>query len=410
MRKLTAYLLWLYVFTVSWDTVELPFFGSLSRAVGLVVVGVAILTTVLRGRFRKPDAVLGFAVAFGVFSMLSLLWTISYQETVTRTFTYAQLVASAWLIRESVRTTEQVEPLMTAYCYGSFVPLISLAQNFAAGVQIGGASRFSANDLNPNQFGIQLMIGLPMAWHFITHRRGLARAVAIIYFAVTPLGLLLTATRGGFVAGIVAAAVVPLTLPRQSLRMYILSGVLLIVAVISITLLVPRANLERILTISNELTTGGRLSGRTDIWKAGLQVYPEHPFLGVGAGGYGVAVEPHIHFGRAVVSHNTVIGLLIEEGIVGLSMFAAALGACAWTIFRLPPPYRAVWSVLMLTWLVGAMDGNFEHVKITWVLFGLVSAQSGLTAVLMESLGTRQRNAITPVISKFPHPAHLSRT
>jgi hypothetical protein len=81
MRNLTRYLLWAYVFTVPWDNLALPLVGTLSRAFGLVVVGAAVLTIAAEGRVRKPDAVLGFAIAFSVWSALSLFWTLSYENT-----------------------------------------------------------------------------------------------------------------------------------------------------------------------------------------------------------------------------------------------------------------------------------------------------------------------------------------
>ena len=68
----------------------------------------------MEGRFRKPDAVLGFAIAFSVWGALSLLWTISYANTVRLATTYAQLVASVWVIREFVRTREEMQPLLVA--------------------------------------------------------------------------------------------------------------------------------------------------------------------------------------------------------------------------------------------------------------------------------------------------------
>jgi O-antigen ligase len=120
------------------------------------------------------------------------------------------------------------------------------------------------------------------------------------------------------------------------------------------------------------------MSGRAELWNAGLQAFPQRPLLGAGAGAYGAAVDPYFSNGGRLGSHNLAIGLLVEEGIIGLALFAALLGACAWTVFRSPPPYRALFGVLILTFLVAGMSNNPENLKFTWVLFGLISAQSGL--------------------------------
>ena len=84
--------------------------------------------------------------------------------------------------------------------------------------------------------------------------------------------------------------------------------------------------------------------------------------------------------------HNMALSLLVEQGFVGLTLFAALLGACAWTIFRSPPPHRALWGVLILTWLVSGMTVDPSTWKISWVFFGLVSAQGGLRRTVSEVL------------------------
>jgi O-antigen ligase len=391
MRKLTRYLLWAFVFTVPWDTVQLPLVGSVSRAFGLAVVGAAVLTTAIEGRFRKPDAVLGFAITFIVWVALSLLWTSSYENTVVLVTTYVQLVASVWVIRELVRTGEQEQALLVALCFGLFVPLMDLLNNFRVGAGIRpDVSRFTGFGLNADAAGLYLVLGLPIAWQLLMFcRRRMIRGVSLIYVVIAPVGLLLTGTRGAFLAGLIALAIVPLTL-RQSLRSYALAGVLLVLGAVFAALLVPGSNWERILSTATEITGGGTMSGRMDIWKAGLQAFPQRPLAGAGAGAYSAAVEPYLdnHFGNN--AHNMAFGLLIEEGLVGLSLFAGILGACAWTIFRSPPPHRALFGVLMLTWLVGGMSGDPRRDKLTWVLFGLVSAQSGLRRTVSDVSPTEQ--------------------
>jgi len=229
-----------------------------------------------------------------------------------------------------------------------------------------------------------LVFGLPIAWHLVMRRRGIVRVAALIYFATAPVGLMLTATRGALLAGIVGAAIVPITLLRQSsLRSYALLGVLLIVAPLAAVQVVPTYNWERmgstVSEVSGDGDVTGTMLGRMRLWGFGLQAFPQRPLLGFGVGAYGVAVDSNLRSnGLYINPHNFAVGLLVEEGIVGLLLFAGIFGASAWTIFRSPPPYGALWAVLLLTWLVGGMSGNPETQKFTWVLFGFVSSQSGV--------------------------------
>ena len=192
-------------------------------------------------------------------------------------------------------------------------------------------------------------------------------------------------------AGLAGAAIVPITLLRQlSLRSYAITGVLLIVGTLAAVQIVPTYNWERmgstVSEVAGEGDVTGTMSGRMRLWSFGLRAVPQRPLLGAGAGAYGAAVEPYFSSGgRPINAHNFAVALLVEEGIVGLLLFAGIFGASAWTVFRSPPPYGVLWAVLLLTWLVGGMSGNPETQKFTWVLFGLVSAQRGL---IVDALDT----------------------
>jgi O-antigen ligase len=385
MRNLTRYLLWAFLFTVPWDNFALPIVGSISRAFGLAVICTGVLTTMIEGRVRRPDAVLVCAAAFSMWTGLSLLWTISYGSTVVLALTYAQLAAGVWVIREFVRTREQLQPLLAALLLGSFVPLLDLLNNFR--LDRGGAgmnaNRFTGAGINADGVGLLMVLILPIAWYLLMHRRGVVRVAALAYVVGAPIGLLLTATRGAFVAGIAALAIVPLTLPRLSVRSSVLGGGLLLLVTLSTVLVVPRYNWERILSTSTEISEGGSMSGRARLWNSGSRAILDRPLLGAGAGAYRVAIEPYF-LTKVTSAHNVAIGLLVEDGIVGLTLFAAIFAACAWTVFRSPPPYGALFGVLLLTWLVGGLSGNPEATKLTWVTFGLVSAQSGLPRAVGE--------------------------
>jgi O-antigen ligase len=254
--------------------------------------------------------------------------------------------------------------------------MASLLNNFNANVQLRTAGRFTASGVNADDLGLTLVIGIPMAWYLIRYGRGMVRIIASVYFALAPLSILLTGTRGAFVAGIIALSIVPLTLARPSLRSFVVATVSLLLITGATAVMVPRASWTRILSIPSEVLEGGSMTGRKYIWEAGLKVFPEHPFLGFGAGAYGPAVGQLLNTDRTV-SHNVPLAVLVELGIVGCCLFAAFLGSCASVILRLPPPDRKLWAVVMTSWLVGVMSVNWEYRKVTWLLFALLAARGG---------------------------------
>lgn len=393
MAKITYYLLWLFVFTVPWDIVSLPYVGSISRLSGLAGIGTAVLTTALAMRFKKPDKILMLAIAFAVWCAATLLWSVSFGTTYSRAFTYAQLVLSLWMIREFVRTREQLMGLLFAFCMGSFVPMIGLLRNFSSDVEFNSGGRFTGGSVNPNDLGLVLVLGIPIAWHLLYHQGGVVRILSALYFVLAPLSILLTGTRGSFLAAIFALMIVPVTLRSTSLRTYAAAAVLLLVASAAIVNFVPSSIWKRVVSIKGEIE-GGRMTGRRNIWRSGMEVFPDHAVLGVGSGAYGEAVMQTTN-GAYVAPHSVPLSILVEEGLIGMTIFVVLLGACGLTIIRMPDPQRTLWGAVMLAWLVGSATINWEYRKATWMIFGFVTAQAAIDAAAMRAANARLRDAIT---------------
>jgi O-antigen ligase len=354
MRKLTAALLWLYVFSVPWDIIPVAGLGTVTRLVGIALIGVALVTIMAEGRCRKPDAVFGMALAFTVASAMSLMWTVSYSATLQAVVSYVQLLGSVWVLREFARTEDQRRALLVAFCLGSFVPALSLLHNFMTGVEVGhGANiRYTATGLNANGVGVLLVVCLPIAWYLmLSYRMAAVRILACTFLVLAPIAVLLTGTRGAFVAGMVAVSIVPLTVPKLSLRYFLIAASLVLVMV-AVAPRLPKTATSRFATIPEEITSGN-MSRRREIWSAGLQEFPNRPLLGIGAGAYGEVLETSGN--KALPAHNLLLGVLVEQGIVGAVLFVGLLVACALNIIRMPPLDRKVWAVVMLSWTVGMM-------------------------------------------------------
>jgi O-antigen ligase len=214
---------------------------------------------------------------------------------------------------------------------------------------------------------------------------------------------LLTATRSATLAAAVALSIVPLTLPIRSMRSFLVSTALLVAVGGAAAVVVPDRTWARVFTIREEFAEGGSMTGRKEIWEAGLAVFPSRPLLGTGTGTYGEAIETGVN-AKSNAAHNLLVGMLVEHGIVGFLIYAALLGACAVSIMRMPPPERKLFSVLMLCWLIGALSNNWELKKGTWLLFGLVAAQSAADRV-GSRLSPSQR--LTGAVSRRSVPAVL---
>jgi O-antigen ligase len=391
VRRITLALVWLFVLSV----VPLGIVstssgvGTFSRLIGIVAIGAGVLTTLAERRIRRPGVIFWFALVFAVASVMSLFWTVSYADTVSRAGTYLQFVALIWVVREFARTREQQHSLLLAFCLGAVVFAFDLLRNFGGGVHL---ERYTANGTNPNYVGVALVTGFPMAWYLLLNHRGVIRVVTALYCFVAPIAVLLTAGRGAFIAGIATLSIVPLTLRRKSFPL--LPAIALMCATaVAIGLVVPQQSWDRLFTIKQEIG-GGTMNGRVPIWNVGWQLFQQRPFLGVGAGAFPAAFES-VRYGNSA-AHNLALALLVEQGVVGLSLFAALVGACFWVISGLPSADRKLWAVLMMGWLISGLSGDSHMDKITWVLFGMLAAQDRVKTPHQASAPTlgRARRAV----------------
>ena len=138
---------------------------------------------------------------------------------------------------------------------------------------------------------------------------------------------------------------------------------------------VPETTLARLKTTRADVASG-YFGNRGFIWQAGLEVAREHPLVGVGAGTFGAAVVPTLHFEWS--SHSVPLSLLVEDGIIGLCLFGAMIGAAITALRPSPRLERRFAIVLLLTLGVGSISLEWGYRKQFWFVLGIVAAQAAL--------------------------------
>jgi O-antigen ligase len=133
----------------------------------------------------------------------------------------------------------------------------------------------------------------------------------------------------------------------------------------------PAESIARWSTIGSEITHGS-LNSRLYIWEIGLKVAARNPLLGVGAGAFRIGVERQL--GSPMAPHNVYLSILVEQGVIGLTLFLTLLGVFMWKIFQIKGLERLFLFFLLGMWMLSAMSLNWEWRKQTWVLFTLIFA------------------------------------
>jgi O-antigen ligase len=389
LGKLAFTFLWLMVFAIPWqNAMMVPGVGTIGRFIGLVAGVLGILAIVEKARVSLPSTGNVLITLFVLWAAASYLWSFDPEGTVVAAGTLIQALVMVWLIWELASREGEQRRLMQAYVLGTFVSGMDTVYRYFFHVESRFVNRYTSTGFNPNDLALVMALSIPVSYYLTIQSDGLMAWVYRAQLVLAGTTVLLTASRDGFLASLVAVAIVPLTFARLTRPQRIANVVTVAVLACSGLFFVPSASWERLSTIPTELTQGN-LNERRDIWEAGWDVFRVHPFRGVGAGAFmdGVArtlgAEPR-------VAHNTFLSVLVEEGVIGFGLFGALLCVLAVSACQMPPLAQKLWVVTLGAWLVGVCGATWEREKPTWLLFGLLMAQCACMAQKRRAGGPAQ--------------------
>jgi O-antigen ligase len=385
MRRIVWVLLLLFVFSIPWEySLDLGApVGNIARVTGLVLLLAAIPAVLLTGRIRTPGALQWLALAFFLWFCCTSLWTIDPAATLARLRGYFQVMMTVWLVWEFAATPEDMRDLLRACVAGSWVlavlTVVSVASP-ASEEQI----RFVAEGQDPNDVARFLDLGFPLAALLLDgEERWAGKLLAFGYLPLGIVGVLVTASRSGFLAALVALAGCAVLLARRHMREFVI-GVFSLPAIVSaVWIVAPHETLERIATIPEQLQ-GGDLNYRLNIWQAGWQAFVHSPFFGTGAGSFVTAAR----LAPADTAHNTVLAIVVEGGVVGLIIATAVVAVCLRALLQTRGQVRGALATAMLVWVVTSLAATVEQNRTTWFLLTLISFAGRLGLENPEALDT----------------------
>jgi hypothetical protein len=377
MRQLVRILLLLFAFAVPWEySLDLgePV-GNVARVLGLLVLAAAVPALLLTGRMRRPGALQLLVLALFLWFCCSYFWTIEQAATLARLRGYFQVMIVVWLLWEFAETVEDLRDLLRAYVAGSWVLAILTVANLAS-PEAAGQIRFVAEGQDPNDVARFLDLGFPMAALLLdSESTAVGKLFSFGYLPVGLVGVLLTASRSGFLAALVALGGCGLLLVRSRARGWLAGTFALPALAAGLWFLAPHETLERIATIPEQLQ-GGDLNYRLNIWQAGWQAFVKSPFFGSGAGTF-------VHAARLApedTAHNTLLSIAVEGGVVAVMVAAAIVAVCARSVAEVRGPVRTALVAALLAWLVTSLGATVELSRTTWLLLGLISLAGRMEA------------------------------
>lgn len=384
LGKLAFVSLWLLVFAIPWeDAITIPGFGTTARLIGVVTLVFGFMAILERGRIKRPAAGHFMMLLFVASAAISYLWSLYPEGTLNQTLTYVQLFALVWLIWELAPRALQQRHLMQAYVLGTFVSGTDTIYRYLAH-QESAYQRYAGAGLDANDLGLMMALSIPISYCLLIQEKGPMVWLYRLQLLLAGTTILLTASRGATLACLVAIAIVPLTHARLTARKKLALLLTLATLTAGVLVFVPATSWERLSTFPTEIEHG-TLTGRTVIWKAGWEIFREHPYIGIGANAFRVVVSRVLQdpirlddpTSPAPPAHNTFLSVLVEEGVIGFAVFAALLVALGISLKALPPLEQKLWAVSLAVWAVGVSSLTWEMRKPTWFFFGVLIAQCG---------------------------------
>src|ERR1700676_2816019 len=362
MRKIAWAVLLVFSFTIPWEySLDLGApLGNIARLIGLVLLLAAIPAVLQAGRIRAPGRMQWLVLTLFLWFCCSYFWSIDSSATLERLRAYAQVMMTVWLVWELAESAEDLRNLLRAFVAGAWVLAVLTIADFAS-PDTAGQVRFVAEGQDPNDVARFLDLGFPMAaLLFNSERRWWGKLFALGYFPLGLAGVLLTASRGGFLAAAVAIVGCGILLAQMRPRAA-LAGVLALPALALVLMfLVPHATIARLATIPEQIAGGG-LNQRLNIWAAGWSAFVHSPVLGSGAGSFVEAAR----LAQIDTAHNTALSLVVEGGLVSLALACAIVVAAARSVFETRRSTRiglaTALTVWMVTSLVATVEGNRTH-------------------------------------------------
>ncbi len=404
MRRIAWALLVLFVFTIPWEySLVLPApLGNVARIAGLLVLLAAVPAVLQTGRLRTPGPLQWLVLAFYLWFCCTCFWTLDPLTTEIKMRGYFEEMMIVWLIWEFVESPRDLGVVLRAWVAGSWVLALLTLANFAAAQAFAAAQiRFAAAGQDPNDVARFLDLGLPLAaLLFRCDQRWTARLMALGYLPLGLVAVLLTASRGGFVAAVAALAGCALVLGQGQAKAAVVAVFAIPAVAATLWTALPSSTLVRLATIPAELQ-GGHLNQRLNIWSAGWHAFLRAPFVGTGAGTFAAAAR----LAPTDTAHNTMLTLAVSGGLCALFIAVAIVALAARSIAATRGLLRLTLATALTVWAITSLVATVEESRTTWLLLAAIALAGRLAAECPDQLNAcfaARRGSSQPVIATEP--------
>ena len=380
------------------STNELMDFNAAPRllVLSIVVLLVAIYNLLQKkqtGSFRFVKlAVFPVIVLYIVWSLITLIPAMNPGagtfDVVKTTLTAGLLIYFVYFIKtqknslhvlvKSVIISAVIATIIGLYQYVNNVPGKTGDDLYMALYKVKGLMA------HKNQFAISLLLMLPFSIYGTITLKKWWRGLAGLVLLLILIDITIIQTRSVWIAVIFFALsgliLIPVFYLKNNLKGFLIknkkaigitAGAIVIVLVVTLIFVQQSGSFSLLKEQASTTfsTKSANAQHRIKMWDASLQLFEDHPWLGVGAGNWKIAVIPyyHLNFGSKYQNwlrpHNDYIWVLTEKGLAGLLLFLTIFGFVFYYGFKIlfseKDKNRLLITILMLSGITGYMFASF---------------------------------------------------
>ena len=450
-RPTLAFLVWVFSSPLGFIFLRLDFGKGLpaityDRIVIVVLAALLIVRTLSRREsIRKLILAEWLTVAFTLYIAVSLFFwetakLISFLGIIAAQFDHIGLAIILYFVTKASLTKRDhiVWVIVVLIGVGTYVAASGFYEHFTGNMwfssfipgewglatQDVGRGRATGPMLNPTPYGTLLGITAFAALHIAAWTKN--KAAKLFYYLAVPFVVIacyFCYTRGGYITLGLMVLGMPF-LARGNRKVYAMAGVTaILVGMVAVPILLTNPDFHK------RMSNVGTIYNRIAITASTINIVKHHPWFGVGLGNIDEALEVYITnagqlsglYARSYfpnkryllpvqTSHNSLLTILAEEGVVGFGLYAGAIIAFVVTMWRIRSklPDKGYLGKDFVSFVLLAVVGHYVSIAtydvrffkyptyVLWILLALV--------IRLNELGSeKQLNEDT---SRRPHLNH----
>lgn len=349
---------------------------TVTKVAGALCLGSFTVHALLTRRRLYADVTHAIALGLLVLALASSALAQSSSLGVTTSIRYA-----SWALLYAVITQFPGEPALLRRLAWALTLSAAIAGavgsiNFLTGVTQLASLRYGQQ----NDFAFVLAAALPVAgWVVLTSRRT-ARLLALAAAGMITAGIVLSFSRGAWLA-VAAAVVIYVALHRRHAWRLIAFGLVAAVATSLFITANPRRVHEGV--AAKQVVAQQNVDNRLTLYRGAVDLATSHPLLGIGPGNFGnyfyVITGAPAGTPPLLVVHDTYLEVAAELGIPGFLLFISflviAVRRMSGVIRRRagPPELGALLLSSFVAILVGFLTLSEEFFAPVWLVAGLAT-------------------------------------